>query len=51
MLGNRYMLHDRHSFSEPMEFRPERFLVHEDRRPETDPRSVCFGFGRRSVGA
>lgn len=42
-----YMLHDRHSFSEPMEFRPERFLVHEDRRPETDPRSVCFGFGRR----
>ncbi|KAL4079445.1 cytochrome P450 [Scleroderma citrinum] len=42
------MLHDPHSFSEPMEFRPERFLVHEGKQPECDPRTLCFGFGRRA---
>ncbi|KAL4079442.1 cytochrome P450 [Scleroderma citrinum] len=42
------MLHDPHYFSEPMEFRPERFLVHEGKQPECDPRTICFGFGRRA---
>jgi len=44
------MLHDPHSYSEPMEFRPERFLVLEDKQPEQDPHTICFGFGRRLVG-
>ena len=48
--GDRAMLHDPHSYSEPIEFRPERFLVLEDKQPEQDPRTICFGFGRRSVG-
>ncbi|KAL4069081.1 cytochrome P450 [Scleroderma citrinum] len=41
------MLHDPHSFSAPMEFRPERFLMIEGKQPEQDPRTICFGFGRR----
>ena len=44
------MLHDPHSYSRPSEFRPERFLAHEGKHPEQDPRTICFGFGRRSVG-
>ncbi|KAG6378884.1 cytochrome P450 [Boletus reticuloceps] len=39
-----FMLHDPRTYSEPNEFRPERFL---GKAPETDPRSICFGFGRR----
>ncbi|KAL4061713.1 cytochrome P450 [Scleroderma yunnanense] len=44
-----FMLHNPRSFSGPMEFRPERFLVHGDKQPEHDPRTACFGFGRRLV--
>ncbi|TFK32278.1 cytochrome P450 [Crucibulum laeve] len=40
------MLHDPKVYSEPMSFRPERFLGPESER-EQDPRDVCFGFGRR----
>ncbi|KAG6332027.1 hypothetical protein ID866_7060 [Astraeus odoratus] len=43
-----FMLHDPCIYSHPMEFRPERFLMHEGKSPENDPRSACFGFGRRS---
>ncbi|KAL4068367.1 cytochrome P450 [Scleroderma yunnanense] len=42
-----FMLRDPRSFSGPMEFRPERFLVCEGKQPEQDPRTICFGFGRR----
>lgn len=38
------LLHDPETYSNPMEFRPERFL---GENPERDPRELCFGFGRR----
>ncbi|EGN99068.1 hypothetical protein SERLA73DRAFT_54959 [Serpula lacrymans var. lacrymans S7.3] len=40
------ILHDERTYSEPELFKPERFLGD---RPEHDPRTVSFGFGRRSV--
>ena len=47
---NRSMLHNPHVYPEPTEFRPERFLPREGKQPEQDPRTICFGFGRRLVG-
>ncbi|KAL1739761.1 cytochrome P450, partial [Schizophyllum fasciatum] len=41
------MLHDEDAYKRPMEFRPERFLEGEGHKPEKDPRTICFGFGRR----
>jgi len=41
------MLHDPRVYSDPMEFRPERFLDGESKEPENDPRPIAFGFGRR----
>lgn len=38
------MLHDPEVYSDPMTFRPERFL---GPKAEPDPRTICFGFGRR----
>ncbi|KAF8450341.1 cytochrome P450 [Boletus edulis BED1] len=38
-----FMLHDPRTYSEPNEFRPERFLARDGKEPETDPRSICFG--------
>jgi len=43
------MLNDPHSYTNPIEFRPERFLVHDGQQPEQDPHTISFGFGRRSV--
>ncbi|KIJ70462.1 hypothetical protein HYDPIDRAFT_79110 [Hydnomerulius pinastri MD-312] len=42
-----FMLHDPRTYANPMEFNPERFLAREGKEPETDPRTICFGFGRR----
>ncbi|KAF8558813.1 cytochrome P450 [Imleria badia] len=42
-----FMLHDPRTYSEPNEFKPERFLARDGKEPEVDPRTVCFGFGRR----
>ncbi|KAL1752871.1 cytochrome P450 [Schizophyllum commune] len=42
-----FMLHDERTYSRPMEFRPERFLATVGHEPEKDPRTICFGFGRR----
>ncbi|KAF9872128.1 cytochrome p450 oxidoreductase [Colletotrichum karsti] len=39
-----WFTHDPDVYSDPFEFRPERFLQSE---PETDPRKFAFGFGRR----
>lgn len=42
-----FMLHDPRVYSDPMEFRPERFLGGGSKEPESDPRPIAFGFGRR----
>ncbi|THV05395.1 cytochrome P450 [Dendrothele bispora CBS 962.96] len=41
------MTHDEQTYSDPMEFKPERFLANDGRKVETDPRETVFGFGRR----
>lgn len=38
------MMHDPETFKDPFTFNPARFLGEE---PETDPHTLCFGFGRR----
>ena len=45
----RYMTRDPNVYSDPLEFKPERFLEGEGRVPEQDPRYSVFGFGRRYV--
>ncbi|KAF9222063.1 cytochrome P450 [Gyrodon lividus] len=42
-----FMLHDPQTYANPNEFNPGRFLAGEGKEPETDPRTICFGFGRR----
>ncbi|KAG1815024.1 cytochrome P450 [Suillus subaureus] len=42
-----FMLNDPQTYANPSEFNPERFLAKDGKEPETDPRTVCFGFGRR----
>ncbi|KAJ3552901.1 hypothetical protein NM688_g3906 [Phlebia brevispora] len=39
--------HDPEVYSDPMAFKPERFLSTDGKAPEQDPRAFCFGFGRR----
>lgn len=39
--------HDPYTYSDPMDFKPERFLSAEGHTPEMDPRNIVFGFGRR----
>ncbi|KAG2051336.1 cytochrome P450 [Suillus hirtellus] len=39
-----FMLNDPKRYTNPSQFNPERFLGKE---PETGPRTICFGFGRR----
>lgn len=47
----RLMLHDPELYSDPYEFRPERFLpTDENGKPQKvpmDPKKIAFGFGRR----
>ncbi|KAG0709796.1 cytochrome P450 [Suillus ampliporus] len=42
-----FMLNDPQTYANPSEFNPERFLTKDGKEPETDPRTICFGFGRR----
>ncbi|KAG2356980.1 cytochrome P450 [Suillus spraguei] len=42
-----FMLNDPRTYASPSEFSPARFLAKEGKEPETDPRTICFGFGRR----
>ncbi|KAH7931262.1 cytochrome P450 [Leucogyrophana mollusca] len=42
-----FMLHDPRTYENPMDFNPARFLPSGDKQPEIDPRTICFGFGRR----
>ena len=43
----RHMLRDPDVYTDPAEFKPERFLGEDGREPEQDPRCAVFGFGRR----
>ncbi|KAG2152857.1 cytochrome P450 [Suillus clintonianus] len=47
MLNIWFMLHDPERYANPSEFNPERFLPTDGKEPETEPRTICFGFGRR----
>jgi cytochrome P450 len=42
-----FMLNDPERYANPSEFNPERFLGNDGKKPETEPRTICFGFGRR----
>ncbi|KAG1784606.1 cytochrome P450 [Suillus plorans] len=42
-----FMLNDPQTYTNPSQFNPERFLAKDGNEPEMDPRTVCFGFGRR----
>ncbi|KAG2102493.1 cytochrome P450 [Suillus discolor] len=42
-----FMLNDPQTYASPLQFNPERFLSNDGKKPETDPRTICFGFGRR----
>ncbi|KAG1748839.1 cytochrome P450 [Suillus paluster] len=42
-----FMLHDPRTYANPSQFNPERFLAKDGKGPETNPRTICFGFGRR----
>ncbi|KAG1817246.1 cytochrome P450 [Suillus subaureus] len=42
-----FMLNNPQTYANPSQFNPERFLSIDGKKPETDPRTVCFGFGRR----
>ncbi|OJA20233.1 hypothetical protein AZE42_12696 [Rhizopogon vesiculosus] len=41
------MLNDPRTYFNPSEFNPERFLANDGKGPEVEPRTICFGFGRR----
>ncbi|KAG1753727.1 cytochrome P450 [Suillus paluster] len=45
---DRFMLNDPRTYVNPSQFNPERFLAQDGEGLETDPRTICFGFGRRS---
>ncbi|KAG2366934.1 cytochrome P450 [Suillus spraguei] len=42
-----FMLNDPRTYANPSQFKPERFLDNDGEDPEPEPRTMCFGFGRR----
>ncbi|KAG2106491.1 cytochrome P450 [Suillus cothurnatus] len=42
-----FMLDDPQTYANPSQFNPERFLENNGKGPELEPRTICFGFGRR----
>lgn len=45
--NQRFMLHNPETYANPSQFNPERFLENDGKRSEVEPRTICFGFGRR----
>jgi hypothetical protein len=43
----RKLTHDPERYTNPMVFDPSRFIATGDKKTETDPTKICFGFGRR----
>ncbi|KAG6885227.1 hypothetical protein C0993_004634 [Termitomyces sp. T159_Od127] len=41
------MLHDPEAYPEPFEFLPERHIATTDKPAQKNPRTICFGYGRR----
>lgn len=41
------MLHDAETYPNPFEFKPERHISIDGKPAQRDPRTMCFGFGRR----
>ncbi|PCH44804.1 cytochrome P450 [Wolfiporia cocos MD-104 SS10] len=41
------LMHDATKYSDPLQFKPERFLQVGGTQPEPDPRNIAFGSGRR----
>jgi len=41
------MLRDPRTYPNPSEFSPDRYIGAEGKEPQQDPRTICFGFGRR----
>ncbi|KAG0699878.1 cytochrome P450 [Suillus ampliporus] len=44
-----FMLNDPRTYTNPSQFNPERFLAKDGKEPETDPRTICFGFAPAQV--
>ncbi|KAG1797908.1 cytochrome P450 [Suillus variegatus] len=42
-----FMLHDPRTYANSSQFRPEHFLDNDGKDPKPEPRTICFGFGRR----
>ncbi|KAG1855197.1 cytochrome P450 [Suillus subalutaceus] len=42
-----FMLNNPRTYANPEQFNPERFLAKNGKEPEMEPRTACFGFGRR----
>ncbi|KAG1756030.1 cytochrome P450 [Suillus lakei] len=42
-----FMLNNPETYANPSQFNPDRFLANDGKKPETEPRTICFGFGRR----
>ena len=41
------MLRDPRTYPNPSEFNPDRYTGVVGKEPQQDPRTICFGFGRR----
>ncbi|KAG1756034.1 cytochrome P450 [Suillus lakei] len=39
----RFMLNDPERYANPSQFNPDRFLANDGKKPETEPRAICFG--------
>lgn len=41
-------MHDPKTYSDPLAFKPERFIATDNKPAEQDPHTIAFGFGRRT---